>query len=108
MISDLIRFYTEVSHLKEDLNGIVFSIKLIDACVKTALNIFLHTPVILSVKKKDLFFVLPYLGNLFVALRTLLQESISKDLPYCKIKLFLIPQHVFQILFDLKIKCVST
>ena len=46
----------------------------------------MHTPVALTVEKKELFIVLPYLGDLSLALRTLLQNSINKNLPYCKMK----------------------
>ena len=70
-------------HLRKN----AFPIKLVDNCIKTFLykNLF-HTPVALTVEKKELFFVLPYLGDLSLALRTLLQNSINKNLPYCKIK----------------------
>ena len=37
-------------------------------------------------KKKELFIVLQYLGDLSLPLRTRLQNSINKNLPYCKIK----------------------
>ena len=47
---------------------------------------FLHAPVALTVEKKGLFIVLPYPGNLSHALETCLQNSIDKNLPYCKVK----------------------
>ena len=75
-LSDFSRFHTEVIHLKEILRKNVFPIKLVDNCIKNFLNKkFLHTPVTLTVKKKELFIVLPYLGNLSCALRTRLQNS---------------------------------
>ena len=77
----------EVSHLKEILRKNVFPIELIDSGIKTFLNKkFLHTPVAMTVEKKELFIVLSYLGNLSLALRTRLQNSINKNLPFCKIK----------------------
>ena len=86
-VSDFSRFHTEVSHLKEILRKNAFPIKLVDNCIKNFLNKkFLNTPVTLTVKKKELFIVLPYLGNLSLALRTRLQNSINKNLPFCKIK----------------------
>ena len=85
--SDFSRFNTEVSHLKEILRKNVFPIKLVDSCIKTFLNKkFLHTPVALTLEKKELFIGLPYLGNLYLAIRTRLQNSINKNLPFCKIK----------------------
>ena len=46
----------------------------------------MHTPVALTVEKKELFITLPYLGNLSLAIRTRLQNSINRNLPFCKIK----------------------
>ena len=87
IVSDFSRFRTEVSRLKDILRKNAFSIKLVDNCIKNFLNKkFLNTPVTLTVKKKELFIVLPYLGNLSLALRTRLQNSINKNLPFCKIK----------------------
>ena len=50
---------------------------------------FLHTPVTLTIEKKQLFIALPYLGNLSFAIRTRLQNSINKNLSCCKIKVIL-------------------
>ena len=87
IVSDFSRFHTEVIHLKEILRKNAFPIKLVDNCIKNFLNKnFLNTPVTLTVKKKELFIVLPYLGNLSLALRTRLQNNINKNLPFCKIK----------------------
>ena len=84
---EISRFHTEVIHLKKILRKNAFPIKLVDNCIKNFLNKkFLNTPVTLTVKKKELFIVLPYLGNLPLALRTRLQNSINKDVPFCKIK----------------------
>ena len=37
-------------------------------------------------KIEELSFTLPYLGNLSLAIRTRLQNSINRNLPFCKIK----------------------
>ena len=87
IVSDFSRFHTEAIHLKEILRKNAFPITLVDNCIKNFLNKkFLNTPVTLTVKKKELFIVLPYLGNLSLALRTRLQNSINKNLPFYKIK----------------------
>ena len=87
IVSDFSRFHTEVSHLKESLRKNAFPIKLVESCIKTFLNKkFLHTPVALTVEKKELFIALPHLGNLSLVIRTCLQNSINKNLPFCKIK----------------------
>ena len=46
----------------------------------------MQTPVALTVDKKELSITLPYLGNLSLAIRTRLQNSINRNLPFCKIK----------------------
>ena len=86
IVSDFSRFHREVSHLKEILRKNVFPI-VVENCIETFLNkTFWHTPVALTVEKKELFIVLPYLGNLSLALGRHLQKSINKNLPFCKIK----------------------
>ena len=87
IVSDFSRFHTQVLHLKEILRKNAFAIKLVENCIKNFLNKnFLNTPVTLTVKKKELFILLPYLGNLPLALGKRLQNSINKNLPFCKIK----------------------
>ena len=46
----------------------------------------MHTPVALTVEKKELFVALPYLGNLSLTIRTRLQNSTNRNLSFCKIK----------------------
>ena len=77
----------------------VFPIKLIDSSIKNYLNKRLTgKPVTLTVeKKKDLVIVLPFLGKLSLDLRIRLKNSISKNLPFCKIRVIFNHQHVFPI-----------
>ena len=64
-----------------------FPIKLIDSCIKSFLDKRLtEKPVLLTAEKKDLVIVLPFLGKLSLDLRTRLKNSISKNLPFCKIR----------------------
>ena len=80
IVPDFSRFHTEVSHLKDILRKNAFPIKLVDNCIKTFLNKkFLHTPVALTVDKKELSITLPYLGNLSLAIRTRLQKVIFRS-----------------------------
>ena len=69
---------------------------------------FLHTPVALTVEKKELFIVLPYLDNLSLIIRTRLQNSISKNLSFFKIKVIFKSRHVLAIVSVLKVKCLLT
>ena len=64
-----------------------FPIKLIDSCIKNFLNKRLtEKPVTLAAEKKDLVIALPFLGKLSLDLRTRLRNSISKNIPFCKIR----------------------
>ena len=90
--SDFSRLLAEVIHLKEILGKNAFPIKLVDNCIKNLE--FLNIPVTLIVKKKELSVVQPYLGNLSLALRTRLQNSINKNFLFVRSRLFLSPQHV--------------
>ena len=75
IVSEFSSFHTQVRHLKDILRKNAFLIKLVDNCIKTFLNKkFLHTPVALTVEKKELFITLPYLGNLSLAHKTVLTE----------------------------------
>ena len=86
-VSDFSRFHSEVCHLKEILKRNAFPIKLIDSCIKNFLNKRLtEKPVTLTAEKKDLVIVLPFFRKLSLDLRTRLRNSISKNLPFCKVR----------------------
>ena len=80
-------FIQSMSFLKEILKKNTFLFKLTDnCCIKNFLNkILTEKPVTLTAKKKDLVIVLSFLGKLSLDLRTCLKNSISKNLPFCKI-----------------------
>ena len=69
--------------------------KLIDSFIKNFLNKRLtEKPVTLTAEKKDLVIVLQFLGKLSLDLRTRFKNSISKNLPFCKLELFLNHHHI--------------
>ena len=75
IVSNLYKFNTKVSHLKNLLRKNVLRSKLVDNCIKTFLNKkFLHTPFALTIEKKELLIVLPYLSNLSLDIRTCVAE----------------------------------
>ena len=87
IVSDFSGFHPEVCHLKEILKRNTFPIKLIDSCIKNFPDKRLtEKPVTLKDEKKDLVTVLLFLGKLSLDLRTSLRNSISKNLPFCKIR----------------------
>ena len=62
-------------------------------CIQTFLNEnILHTFV-------AMFIALPYLGNLFLSIRTRLQNSVKKIFLFVRLTLFLRPQHVLVLFF---------
>ena len=62
---------------------------MLDNCIKTSFDKkFLHSPRTLTVEKKELFIVIPYLRNLSLALRTHLQNSINKIFLIVRSRLF--------------------
>ena len=73
-----------------------------DICIKNFLNKRLtEKPVKLTAGKKNLVTVLPFLGKLSLDLITNFKNSISKNLPFCKIRVI---HHVFLIFSSSKIK----
>ena len=54
------------------------------------------------VPKRELTFVLPYLGKLSFDLRTRLRRTIERDLPYCKLKIIFRSKCRFNTLFWFK------
>ena len=74
-------------HLKEIFKKNAFSIKFIDRCVKIFLNKRLtEIPVTLIAEEKDFLIVLPFLDTLSLDLRTKLENSVNRNLPYIKIR----------------------
>ena len=72
---------------KNTLKKNAFPIKLIDSCIKSFLSKRLtEEPVTLTVEKKNLVIILPFLGKLSLDLKICLKISISKNLPFCKIR----------------------
>ena len=87
IVSDFSRFYSQVFPLKDILEKNPFPIKLIDSCLKKFFSKRLtEKPVKLAAKKKSSIIVLPFLAKLSLDLWTLLKNSFSKNLPFCKIR----------------------
>ena len=61
--------------------------KIIDACVFKFLNkSFEPKPVTLTVPKKQLFVVLPFMGNMSGVIKTGLSKALEKHLSFCKLR----------------------
>ena len=83
IVLDFSRFHSEIFHLKEILEKNVFSIKLVNSCIKKFLNKRLtEKPITLAAEKNDLVIVLPFPDKLSLDLKTCLKNSISKNLTF--------------------------
>ena len=81
------KFHVETSKLREVLMRNGYTSHFVDKCIKSFLNkMFLVKEVVLTVPKKEVFIVLPYLGTESLRLRTRLCKLIAKYLPACKLK----------------------
>ena len=85
LVSDMSKFHLEVAKLKEILLKNGYLRKIIDACVFKFLNkAFQPKPVTLTVPKKQIFIVLPFMGNMSGVIKTGLSKPLKKRLPFCK------------------------
>ena len=76
LLSDMSKFHLEVAKLKEILLKNGYSWKIIDACVFKFLNKFFEPkPVTLTVPKKQLFIVLPFMSNMSGVIKTGLSKA---------------------------------
>ena len=81
------KFHLEVAKLKEILLKNGYPRKIIDACVFKFLNKFFEPkPVTLTVPKKQLFIVLPFMGNMSGVTKTGLSKALQKRLPFFKLR----------------------
>ena len=81
------KFHLEVAKLNEILLKNGYPRKIIDACVFKFLNKFFEPKLVtLTVPKKQLFIVLPFMGNMSGVIKTGLSKSLQKRLPFCKLR----------------------
>ena len=73
--------------------------------IETLKSIFKHNNFpqnFVKVPKRELTFILPYLGKLSFDLRTRLRRTIERDLPYCKLKMNFRSKYRLNTLFQFK------
>ena len=89
--SDWTKFHEELSFLKQVFLKNGYSLSFIENCFKASVDkLFIKRPQFLTVEKKNLFFSLPYLGEISLQTRTKLRKSLRGLLNSCK------PQIVFK------------
>ena len=79
--SDWNKFHKEIIFLKDIFLKNGYPTSFIDKCFKTFLDqLFIKKPQVLTVEKKTLTLVLPFLGNLSLQTKTKLQNVLKRDL----------------------------
>ena len=80
-------FHIEVEHLRSILKCNNYPVNIIDQCIKKFLDkLYVPKQIVLTVPKRELLVVLPFLGTFSLNLRKRLYKSVSKSLPQCDIK----------------------
>ena len=83
------KFHFEIEEiLKEILLSNGYSNKFIDKCIFKFMNkLYINKPVMLTVPKKQLYLVLPFMGKMSALVKSGLARSLHKRLPFCKVKI---------------------
>ena len=80
-------FHVEVELLATVFKCNNYSVNIIDRSIKKVLDkLYVPRQIVLTVPKKKLLVVLPYLGTFYLNLRKCLYKLVSKSLPQCNIK----------------------
>ena len=96
-------FHLEVQQLQQIFKCNNYPLGLIDQCVKTFLNkIYVPKKILVTVPKKDVLIVLPFLGQFSLNLRSSLCIYFKKTLPQCKIKVDFQSKNHFSKLFGFR------
>ena len=88
LVSNMPKFYFEFEKLKEILLSNGYSNNFIDKCISKFMNkLYIKKPVMLTVPKKQLHLVLPFMGKMSALVKPALARSLHKRLPFCKVKI---------------------
>ena len=98
------KFYLEVAKLKEILLKNGYPRKIIDVCVFKFLNKFFEpNPVTLTDPKKQLFIVLPFMGNMSGAIKSGSSKALQKRLPFWKLRVIFKFANCLKSYFNFKV-----
>ena len=82
------KFHFEIEKLKEILLSNGYSNNFFDKCISKFMNkLYIKKPVMLTVPKKQLYLVLPFMGKMSTLVKSGLARSLHKRLPFCKVKI---------------------
>ena len=84
----MFKFHSEIEKPKEILLSKGYSNKFSDKYISKFTNkLYIKKPVMLTVPKKQLYLVLPFMGKMSALVKSVLVKSLHKRLPFCKIKI---------------------
>ena len=87
--SDFFKFHHEVDKLKKILSKNAYSQKFVDKYIKKFLNnMYIQTPNVPSVLKKELIIILPYSNNMSQIVKIKLPKTMSKPMKFRKLSYF--------------------
>ena len=99
------KFQTEVEFLKDIFRKNAFPVSFMERCLGIFLNkIFVAKKAVLTVPKKDLKICLPFLGKESLIIRTKLEKYISKNFPFCKLRVIFNSNNRLRNFFNFKDK----
>ena len=95
--------HRKIETLKSVLKHKSYPYNLVNHCIKTFLNkLFVQGDLNVTIPKKKLICVLPYLGKASLDLRTRLRRTLERKLPFCKLKIIFSSKCRLNILFHFK------
>ena len=81
------KFHFEIEKLKEILLSNGYSNKFIDKCISKFMNkLYIKKPVMVTVPRKQLYLVLPYMEKISALVKSGPARSLQKRLPLCKVR----------------------
>ena len=82
------KFHFEIEKLKEIFLSNGYSNKFIDKRISKFMNeLYIKKPVMLTLPKKQLYLVLPYMGKMSALVKSGLARSLHKHLTFCKVRI---------------------
>ena len=88
LFSDMFKFHFEIEKLQEIVLSNGYSNKFIDTCISKFMNkLYIKKPVMLTVPKKQLCLLLPFMGKTSALVNSGLARSLHTRLPFCKVKI---------------------
>ena len=96
-------FHWKIETSKSILKHNSYPRNLVNHCIKKFLNeLFVQRGLNFMVSKRELIWVLPYLGKASLDLRTRLRRTIERNLPFCKLKIIFRSKYRLNTLFRFK------